>query len=284
MSLIKGLVYTVAGLAALTVVAGGGLIAYVQTADLGPLAIKLAKDYGHVEVRTDGPLSLKLFPNPELHAGKLAVMGAHGAKPLFEADKTDVSMRWGSLPMLWKGMVLENISLQNPVVYLNKPKSGPANWEVAGSGESGSAKGDAKPAASGGGFKIGLGQANITNMNVTYIDDTVGRKMEVRGLNVATDARDLAKTTMTAKGTINGQPLDGRVDVNVTDMDKVPLKLALALANLRVAAQGEVDNQDSYKGDINVQSPDMRATYVAALGNAPAEVPSAPLRDRKSVV
>ncbi|HEX2859007.1 MAG TPA: AsmA family protein [Alphaproteobacteria bacterium] len=277
MRLIKGLIYTVAGLAALTVVAGGGLIAYVQTADLGPLAIKLAKDYGHVDVRAQGPLNLKLFPNPELHAGKLTVMGAHGTKPLFEADKTDVTLRWGSLPLLWKGMVLENVSLQNPNIYLNKPKSGPANWEMASSGDTGASKSSAKPASGGGGFKIGLGKANISNMNVTYIDDTVGRRMELRGLNVDTDARDLAKTTMTAKGTINGQPLDGRVDVNVTDMDKVPLKLALALANLRVAAQGEVADQSSYKGDINVQSPDIRATYVAALGNAPAEVPSAPL-------
>ncbi len=276
MRLVKGLGYTVIGLLALTVVVGGGLIVYLQHADLGPLAIKLAKQYGHVDVAAQGPVSVKLFPNPEIHAGKLTVVGPQGGKPLFEADKTDIVMRWGSVPMLWKGMVLENVSLQNPTIYLYKPKKGAANWEMPGS-EAEGAKVAAKSSGRDGSFKMALGQANISNLNATYIDETTGRNVNVRGLNVQTDAHDLAHTTLAMKGTINNQPLESKVEVDATNLDKAPIKVALTLANLRLNAQGEIDNRQSYRGDINVQSPDVRATYVAALGTAPAGVPSAPL-------
>ncbi|MFZ2586915.1 MAG: AsmA family protein [Alphaproteobacteria bacterium] len=269
--------YSVVGVVGLTAVAAGGAFVYLQNADLAPFAVSLIEKQTGLAVKAEGPLTLKLLPQLELHAAKLTVPAYRGDKPLLTVDNADVTVAWGSGLTFWKGMTLTALNLTNPVVVLDKPKDGPANWQSA---ESYVAQVETKGDETASGMDAGklplasFGVVDVSNLNLTYTDASTGRKVVAEGINLKADGTDVGDAKLDMGGQVNGQPVSLAGAFNFTDLKRVPVTANLAAGTLKMAVDGEVREQSAYAGAVNIQSPNLQDSLAKLLGKAPAQAPA----------
>lgn len=269
--------YTLLGLIVLTVAAVAGGLVWVQNTDLAPIAMRMVNDKTGLAVRAEN-LRLSLWPEVQISAGEVVVPAFSGSQPMFSTQSADVRLKWGSFPMLWRGMQLTELKLASPNVYLHKPTTGPANWqtveayndqqEAIAEGEKPKVEGmDRLPIAS-------FGIVDVSNLNLTYRDDTTSRTVVASGVNIKADGTDLNKAKLNINGSINEQTLNADANLSFTDLQRVPLTATLNAAGLRVALDGEVAKQSSYAGAVNVQTANLKQTLDGLLGKAPPQAPA----------
>lgn len=268
--------WALVGLVAVSALAVGGAFVFLQTADLAKLAVSMVKSQTGLDVQAES-LTLKMWPQPEVHATKLVVPSAHGGPSLLTVDKADVVLAWGSFPFFWKGITPQDVTLDNPTVYLNKPADGPANWQLelpaaeAPTHDAGTTltRTDRLPINT-------FGKITVTNLNLAYFDEASGRKVDVKGVTLQADGTKLDDAHITLVGAINGHTLNGKTSLSLTDLARVPLTATLQAGDIKLALDGEVRDQQAYAGAINVQTPNLKDALTKLMGTAPAQAPSNP--------
>lgn len=262
----------------LAVVALGAGFVWVQNANLAPYAISFVEKQTGLRMVAEGPLTIKLLPSPVLRAEKLTIPAFRGNEPLLSVTDADIQLAWGSGLTFWKGVTLQKVVMTDPVVYLVKPKSGPANWQPAPTLEAEDQPTDSETAASyNRSDKLPIssfGTIDVSNLNLTYIDEASGRRVVAKNVSLQADGTDLADATMALTGTINGQPLNGQGAFNFTNLANVPVKANLGAAGLKMAVDGELREQNAYVGALNVQTPNLKGTLDTLLGAAPPQAPA----------
>lgn len=257
------------------VVLAGGFF-YVQNADLAPLAVRVIKQTTGMDVVAEGPLTVKLLPQLEIHAANVTVPSFNGTKPLFKVDNADVLVSWGNFPTIWKGVMVNELRLKNPVVYLDKPANGPANWQTAEQAEEVKEHEGKKTASRGMDSLpvVAFGLIDVSNLTLSYADAASGRKVEMKEMNISADGRDAGEAKMLIDGQVNGNTVKGDVALNFTDMKLVPVTANITAADAKLVLNGKVRDQKAYAGLVNVQTPNLKESLDKLLGAAPAQAPA----------
>jgi hypothetical protein len=274
MRIVKVLAIGVGAAVALAVVAVVGGLVWLQNSDVGGL-VRWGLERQGYPVALQGPVRLKLWPHGDLTVGQVSVQGRNGSK-LLDVDEAHVAWQWGGGVTPWKGLLLTELYAKNPTVMLSKDALGVANWDM--SSKAADEDEAPKPAAGGGMGELPLGMVtqtklNVENLNLTYDDKQAKRKVVAKNVNLGVSTTGTVAMT-TLKGTVNDQAVDGAVQVDMADMDNVPVNAKVDAAGLKVMVDGKVLKQESFAGQVNAQTGNLKQTLTALLGQAPAQAPA----------
>lgn len=274
MKLFKVALLGVAGLVLLVAAVATAAVIYVQSTDLRGW-VSWAAGKGGMKVEADGPVRVKLFPELTVSVQKLSVGALQGSGTLASVDEAGARIAWGGGLTPWKGFVVKEVSAKNPTVNLTRNKDGVANWELPAAAEE--KETSTKPAApSSGGLNLPMLAAtklSVTNLNMTYNDQTAGQKVEVKDFDVQASTEGSVATTR-LQGTVNNQAVSGNLRVDVGNFENIPVNAKLEGAGLALAVQGRVAEQKEFAGQVNAQTGNLRATLAALMGKAPAQAPA----------
>lgn len=269
--------FVVIGLLLLAVVAAAVGVVWVQNNDMRGLASWAVKKQGY-DIAFDGPVAVKLWPKGSLSVGKVVVLGGD-KQPMFSTDEAQVAWTWGGGLTPWNGLQVTRVAASNPVITLVRGKDGVANWETYVMRQDKVAA-EAEPKSTDGGLPLGMlaaTQVDILNLNATYSDAVSGQKVVAQDVNLNATTEGTRATT-TLSGNVNGQKIAGNLEVDVANLDDVPLVVKLDGAGLTVAMDGRVHHQKSFAGLVNAQTDDLKATLTALLGKAPEQAPASSFR------
>jgi uncharacterized protein involved in outer membrane biogenesis len=282
MKFVKVLGFTVAGVLGVAAVAGAAAVWYLQSADLRPLVMHVAKSK-NLPIELAGPVRARILSGPELQLAGLKVASLQGEGTLASVDRAKVRLAWGGGLFFWHNMQLKEVIAENPTLNLVRSKNGVANWQMPQSAEAAPAEikttTGATPMES---LNTALGmlasaRMDVTNLNLTYNDAMTGRMVKVQNMNVAA-AVEGSKATTTLSGTINASPLAGDVTVDVANVRDIPMSMNLKAAGLTAAVGGRLTNQNHFAGKVDVQTANLKQTLVTLLGKAPEQAPAAEFR------
>lgn len=265
----------------LTVAAGaaaGGAYWYATTQDIGPLVKKFVKYQYDMDIQTDGPLTIRLSPNPRIMAENLTIPAFSGDKPLFSAKKVDVQLTWGTPFYDVKTLKIDSVSLVNPTAYLSMAADGSANWLPKG--ERAEPADPTEPAEVKMAESLAIptfGTVDIENLNLVYANAQAKQNIAVKSLNLKVDGSKADELATNLSGTINGQQLAGNFRANIKNFKDVPVTADFSAAGLKVAGQGRVLDQKGFVGQFNLQSGNIRQSLQTLTGKANPNIPSQPL-------
>lgn len=275
--------FTVLGLFGLLLAVGGGLIIWLQTADLRPLVISQTEKATGLQLQISGPFRVKLFPTIEVDVAGLTVPAYTGNQPLFTADSLQLRARWGALPRIWKGIAIDDLTLTNPSANLVTAKDGTVNWAPQTTAETNlpaEEKAGAKPFE----LPVGtLGKINIANLNAVYMNEATGQRVNAQNITLTADATRLEDTRVALTGRINNQPVTADLTTGYVNA-MVPVSGSLAAANLRVEVNGQANpDEQSFAGTFSANSPNLKATLDALTTKAPEGTPADALALKGSI-
>ncbi len=269
--------FTVIGLFGLLVAVGGGLIIWLQTADLRPLVISQTEKGTGLQLQINGPFRVKLFPSIAVDLEGLSVPAYAGQKPLFTADSISLRARWGTPPFIWKGVAVDELTLTNPSANLATAKDGSVNWApktAASTAEDSGTPAAAQP------FELpvgSLGKITVANLNAVYVNEATNQRVNAQGLNLSVDATRLEDTSLNLTGRVNNQPVTANLTTGLVN-NAVPVSGSLSAANLQVALNGQANPEEqAFTGSFAATSPNLKATLDALTGKAPEGTPADPL-------
>lgn len=277
MKIIKWLLISLAAVAVLVGVVAGLGVFYIQNRNLGGLVAWGAKKQGYT-VHAEGPVRVKLFPSVIVKVENFSVDALQGSGKLFEVDAAAVRLAWGKGLTPWKGMTLTDVEAKNPTLTLVKDAQGVANWVPAEQ----AAKAEPADGAVAG-CEVGqecntlpmlvATKLAVANLNAVYDDKSAGRRVEVKGMNLMASTRGTQAVTKLS-GTVNGQAVSGDMQVDLGNMENIPVTAKMNGGGLAVSVDGRVADKKEFAGMVNAQTANLKATLAALLGKAPAQAPA----------
>ncbi len=116
------------------IIAAVALIVFIKTFDLNkykPMIEKLVYEQTGRQLSLKGDAGLKISLIPTVVVNDIALSNAPWSanQNMIEAQSVEVSV--AVLPLLHKEVIIDNVSLVKPQIYLEKNKSGVANWEFS---------------------------------------------------------------------------------------------------------------------------------------------------------
>lgn len=116
------------------IVAAVAVVVFIKTFDLNkykPMIEKLVYDQTGRQLTLKGDAGLKISLIPTVVVNDISLSNAPWAanKNMVEAQSVEVSV--SVLPLLHKEVVINNVNLVKPQIYLEKNKDGAANWEFS---------------------------------------------------------------------------------------------------------------------------------------------------------
>lgn len=272
--------FSVLGVGVAMAAAVAGVFVYVQNANLAELTTRIVKSQTGLELKADA-LQVDLWPVLHVQTKGLVVPAFSGSQPLLTLDEGDVQIAWGSLPFFYNNVQLKALTLKNPTVHLVQPKQGLANWQNPATAEDDA--GSAAPSASGpmpARLPLAtLGVLDVSNLNVTYLNEQNGQRVEARNVNLGLDGTSLNSTKLTLDGRVNGQPVNGNLTANLEDLRTVPLDGNLTAAGLSASLKGATSlEKNTFNGMVKAETPNLKATLATLLGKAPAGLAAAPFK------
>jgi|GEM_PF-6883407 len=259
-------------IAAVAVLGAGGLY-WLQHANVAGLVEFAAKKQGY-NVQAQGPVYLKLWPKGSLSLGQISVKDAQG-QPLLSLQSGQVEWLHGLLP--WQNIRLTQVALANPVVTLVKRKDGSANWMTASEQEQ-AVEEETPETAPLKAPQLPLNmlatlRLQVQNLNLTYNDQTTGSHIAAKNVNFNVQTSGTVAIT-TLNGQVNGQNIEGRMQVDIANLANVPLTIKASAAGLNIAADGRIIKQQEFAGQINAQTANLKQSLATLMGKAPAQVPA----------
>jgi uncharacterized protein involved in outer membrane biogenesis len=195
------------------------------------------------------------------------------SRPLLQVQRLQVQVElW---PLFGGHLILRQVALDQPDLYLHQEASGRANWTNENTAPTSATAPAAKP------FNLpAIHQLSIDSGQVTLVDDL--QKLRIQGTIQAHEAASDASPQalhIQAHGTINDEPL--AVDVSggsllaLDPQHPYPFKLSIKAAHNEVAASGEVVkpfNLAQIELAASAQGPDLAQLFYLtnlALPNSP---------------
>lgn len=278
MKLVKWLLIGLAVVLALVGAVMAGGIFYIQNRDLSGLVAWAAQRQGYT-VRSEGPVRVKLFPSVIVKVEKFSVDALQGSGKLFEVDAAAVRLAWGKGMAPWKGMTLTDVEAKNPTVTLVKDKHGVANWVPAEKSGKSAEPTDGKVAGCEVGEECNMlpmlvaTKLAVANLNVVYKDETSGREVVVKDMDLMANTRGTRAVTKLS-GSVNGQAVSGNMEVDLGNMENIPVTAKMDGGGLSVAVDGRVVEEKQFAGMVNAQTANLKSTLAALMGKAPVQAPA----------
>ncbi len=186
---------------------------------------------------------LKLFPNPRVKLGGLAVAGRAGEPALVEAESLDVEVGlWPLVRSLGKDVEVQAFTLVKPSVNLVRAKDGTWNYEGLGAASPPEPAPGAQPPAEGGGARVAVQRVRIEDAAIRVIDRTLGK--DDPGLAL----KDL---DLEANGVGPGLPFDARLDAALAD-ERQNVHAQLSVAKLPSGVPQAPADWPSVQGSVKL--------------------------------
>ncbi len=278
---VKWLVIIVVGLVVLVL---GALIIIPNFYDLNHFKPQIEKQVAAATGRTftlGGEISLSLFP----WAG-VALEDVHLGNPSGFSEKDFISVksfevRVKLIPLLSKNLEVQRFVVDTPRIVLAKNKKGQANWEGLAKPSAGKPAQPTEPKAaqapSDGAFPIqslAVGEFDIKNGSLLYLDEKAGTKNEISALNMSLkDVSFDRPILIDFSAKMDGKPLamKGQIGPVGKELGKKPIALDLevaALEEIKLKLKGVLENvtqQPQFNMALNLESFSPRK-LMAALG------------------
>ncbi|HLA72419.1 MAG TPA: AsmA family protein [Steroidobacteraceae bacterium] len=179
MRLLKWISFVLAGLVVLTLLGVLAIVWFVDPNGFKPRIEAAVKGATGRDFALVGDIELGFFPWLALRTGE----GRFGNAPGFGPEPM-VSWKGAQLgaklfPLLRGELIADRVRLEGAEVHLVRRADGSANWEGIGGNEP--ADPNAKP------MEVRIDGVEIRNGRVSYVDETVPRRVEVTALNLTTD-------------------------------------------------------------------------------------------------
>jgi AsmA protein len=213
----------------------------------------------------NGKLSMKLFPTVGVTAEDVTLSNPKGfddKAPFVALKLLDVHV--ALLPLLAKQIEVKSFTLENPQLLLHVNKDGAQNWAF---GDAPKQAAEAKPASSGGAALPGnimLGDVELKNGRVTYIDDTKKTRAEVSDVNVSIALKGLSSPfSVKGSGAWNKDTIsvDAKLDSLQSFLDKKKTSVEASVKSARL----NVDTKGVIEGGVFVGKADVVSSSIKEL-------------------
>jgi len=241
MKVIKYAAWAAGGLVGLVVIALVAALVIVDGAFVKSRAEAYFKEKQR-NLKIEGEPKLKLFPVFSLGLGRTSVSEPAGEKVFvsFEAMELAVNV----MPLLSRSVSMEVFSLAGLKANVVRRKDGSFNFADLLGKEGEREDGDPP--------KVRIAKIDISNAQITYLDEASGQRVDVANVNVKTGSlADDQPGPLEISASINGRKPDVALKVQVGGAAKVDLaRQAFALSKLDARVSG---NADTLKGlDLRV--------------------------------
>ncbi len=266
---VKILAIAAAMLIALVIAAGAVIAMVVDPNDYKDEIVQAVKARTGRDLTIGGDIKLSLFPwlGVELPALVLSNAPGFGTQPLARVQAAGVKVKL--LPLLYKKLEVDKLSLNGLVLNLAKDRAGRGNWEGL-TGKDKPAAPEEKDAGTGlAGFSIG-GIA-VRDAELHWDDQASGARYHVRKLALTTGALAPGKTADVKLGfdLESGQPkvstpvslrMQLTFDPATQDLNVPALNLELAGLSLNATLRGQkILNAAALDGELHIKPFNLRA-------------------------
>lgn len=247
------------------------------------LTKELARD-----VTIDGEVKLSVFPSIRAKTGRVVIANPGGFSSTNFAAMDGLEAKVKLLPLLSKRVEIAAFKLKNPVINLEKNKSGVANW-VMGEEKPAAEKPEAGPFKRDGRYSDvdpAIGLFSIEDGAISYVDAVKGDSYDLADVNVKFSLPSLADTVkIDGDAVFNGQPLTMDMSLDsprkFLNGDAAPLSLDLKTDFADVTAKGEFLASQDIAFDLNI---DGDVSDIAALAAyLPKDLPLTELANTASL-
>lgn len=222
----------------------------------------------------NGDASLTVFPNIALKVGKASLSNTSemGGGTFAQMDEFRVGLEL--MPLLSGKMRVSGLSLTNPVILLKRSKSGAVNWSME-KGEAQKAATDSNQSAPAQDGKeavalpltdISLGDIEINNGTISFVDEGASTQTKFEKINVKLQLPDLA-SVLEATGSVmwNSSVIEGNFSlkspnsVMAGDSSQFSIDIQSEHVKTKFSGQMVVSKEGiSAEGDLNVSTPSLR--------------------------
>jgi AsmA protein len=180
MKALKYLLYALAAIVLLLVIAVGIVVATFNPNDYKPQIVQLVKDKTGRTLTIEGDIGLKIFPKIGAGVGKVTLSERASEKEFAGIDQAQVYL--ALLPLLSQRVVVDEVRLDGVRANLIKFKDGTTNFsDLAGGGEAKPTEPtpQAPPAGPAKPIQLDVSGVRITNARVGWKDETNGNDLAV---------------------------------------------------------------------------------------------------------
>ncbi|MDD9911839.1 MAG: AsmA family protein [Alphaproteobacteria bacterium] len=244
--LLKTLKYTFITLIVAVLCIAGWVVYQLQQPSKDLLESNIKKYTGYTAV-IDGQPEFSVWPQLKLSISKMSIQAHSGDKLLFKGEELYLELSpW--IDILQSGISVEKVALNNPAIYLHQPKNGLPNWQSPYRRGSSS---------KGGAAFIPVKELKIQNLNMVYLDDKAMEKHELTGADIQISGENPAALILSAMGGHNKQKFDVSGEMDVRDLQNIPLSLKAKMPLLSISLYGKIVNQAQWVGKVDIDSQDL---------------------------
>jgi AsmA protein len=204
MKALKYLLYVIAGLIVLLIVAIAIVAATFDPNDYKPQIVQLVKDRTGRTLTIEGDIGLKLFPKIGAEVGKVSLSDPAGTSEFAGLNQAQVYL--ALLPLLSRQVVVDEVRVDGLRANLIKHKDGSTNFsDLTGAGGKAESAPPAQPAQPSGPVRLDISGVRITNSRVTWKDEGSGNDLaidlaELKTGRIAEKTPSKVELTATVKG------------------------------------------------------------------------------------
>ncbi|MGH8194630.1 MAG: AsmA family protein [Woeseiaceae bacterium] len=237
--LLKILLFVIAGLVGIVVVAAVALLLFFDPNDYREEISAKVKEATGRDLVIEGDLGLKLFPWLAVEVGRSSLGNAEGFgdQPFATFEQARLSVRL--LPLIFRQEIaIGTASLDSLVLNLAVAENGKTNWEDLAAEETAPAEPEAE---AGGPTSLGIADLRVSNAEINYRDAAAGSTYSITGLSLESGGITAGVPfDLTAEFDFAADPgeLGGHLRVDGTSTLGREFE-SLALENLQVAGQLE---------------------------------------------
>jgi AsmA protein len=181
MKTIRILLFGIAGLIALAVLALGAALAIVD-GQFVKTRLEAAMKEKNRTLKIDGVPQVKLFPVAGLALGKTSLSEPGSDKPFLSFDSAEVAVR--VMPLLSGEVAVETLKLSGLKANVLRRKDGTMNFsDLTGKGGEKSAEGRAPP-------NLRIAEVNVEKVQLAWRDEATGQELDLADLNLKTGRLD----------------------------------------------------------------------------------------------
>jgi len=249
---------TLVGIVVLAVAAGGVFLASFDPDSLKPRIIEAVKRATGRDLTLNGKISLKLSLQPTIEARDVAFANPAGFSRPQMATLDRLQLQLGLLPLLSSRIEIVSLVLIHPDILLETDKAGQPNWQITPEVSPTAPAAAAEPPGAGGKAAVSVSAIRIEDGTLAYRDDRTNT-IKTLGLprleanSASPDAPLHVETDATYNGTAINLIADTGALTRLQDTAATtpwPVKLALTVANAKLAADGTLSQPLLGKGYI----------------------------------
>ncbi|WP_428490368.1 AsmA family protein [Rhodopila sp.] len=267
----------------LAVGAGAVFISRFDPNSLKPRIIEAVKRATGRDLALNGKIGLKFSLTPTIRVDNVAFANPPGFSRPQMATLQSMELELGLLPLLSKRIEIERLVLIHPDILLEKPPTGPPNWQLTPEVSPTAPAGSQQPAPTATGkatTAVSVNSIRIQDGTLAYRDDASGKTTTLLLPKLqATSASPDSPLHLDADASYNATPFTLTADTGSLTRLQLPaatspwpVKLILTAAGAKLTADGSITQPLQGKGytlSLNGSVPDATALQPLLQGFSP---------------